>query len=130
MTDSPDIASVPETRLCDMVFPEQANHYGTLFGGAALNLMGKAAFIAASRHARAPVVMASADKVTFHHPVVVGQLVECHAWVSRSGCSSMTVEVSVICETLASGDRSPAMQGRFEMVRVDGQGRPCPIIRR
>jgi len=34
-----------ETRFVEMVFPEQANHYGTLFGGHALHLMGKAAFI-------------------------------------------------------------------------------------
>ena len=32
-----------ETRFVEMVFPEQANHYGTLFGGNALSLMGKAA---------------------------------------------------------------------------------------
>ena len=35
-----------------VVFPDRANHYGTLFGGHALSLMGKAAFIAATRHAR------------------------------------------------------------------------------
>lgn len=29
-----------ETRFVEMVFPEQANHYGTLFGGHALSLMG------------------------------------------------------------------------------------------
>ena len=45
-----------------MVFPDQANHYGTLFGGAALCLMGKAAFVAASRRARRAVVMAGSDK--------------------------------------------------------------------
>lgn len=47
------LANAGEARLCEMVFPEQANHYGTLFGGTALSLMGKAAFVAASRHARA-----------------------------------------------------------------------------
>lgn len=113
-----------ETRLCEMVFPEQANHYGTLFGGTALSLMGKAAFIAASRHARGAVVMATSDKVEFHHPVAVGQLVELHAFVSREGRASMTVEVDVTCETLATGERSRAMKGRFEMVSVDEKGKP------
>lgn len=116
-----------ETRLFEMVFPEQANHYGTLFGGTALSLMGKAAFIAASRHARGAVVMATSDKVEFHHPVSVGQLVELHAWVSREGRASMTVEVEVTCETLATGARSRAMKGRFEMVLVDECGRAKPI---
>ena len=69
----------------------QANHYGMLFGGTALSLMGKAAFIAASHHARAAVVMARSEQIAFHHPVSVGQLVELHAYVTRDGRSSMTV---------------------------------------
>jgi len=36
---------ITEGRLVQMVFPEQTNHYGTLFGGEALALMDKAAFI-------------------------------------------------------------------------------------
>ncbi|WP_421934357.1 acyl-CoA thioesterase [Phenylobacterium sp.] len=116
-----------ETRFVEMVFPEQANHYGTLFGGTALSLMGKAAFVAASRRARCAVVMATSDKVEFHHPVAVGQLVEIAAYVSRVGRSSMTVEVGVTAETLVSGERRLAMHGRFEMVAVDQAGLPIPI---
>jgi acyl-CoA hydrolase len=54
-----------ETRFVEMVFPEQANHYGTLFGGHALSLMGKAAFVAATRHARQSVVMATPTRSSF-----------------------------------------------------------------
>jgi acyl-CoA hydrolase len=39
-----------------MVFPNQTNHYGTLFGGDALRLMDMAAFVTASRHARKCVI--------------------------------------------------------------------------
>src|SRR3546814_8807224 len=59
------------TLFVEMIFPEQANHYGTLFGGTALSLMGKAAFVAASRRARRAVVMATSDKIEFHMPVAV-----------------------------------------------------------
>jgi acyl-CoA hydrolase len=31
-----------ETRIVEMVFPNQTNHYGTLFGGDALRLMDMA----------------------------------------------------------------------------------------
>lgn len=116
-----------ETRFVEIVFPEQANHYGTLFGGTALNLMSKAAAIAAARRAGKSVVMASSDKVNFHMPVFVGQLVELCACVERVGRSSMTVRVDVIAETIGKADRKLAMQGRFEMVAVDGEGRPTPI---
>lgn len=85
-----------ETCFVEIVFPEQANHYGTLFGGTALNLMSKAAAIAAARRAGGSVVMASSDKVDFHMPVSVGQLVELRARVSRVGRTSMTVKVDVL----------------------------------
>lgn len=112
-----------ETRFLEMVFPEQSNHYGTLFGGTALSLMGKAAFVAASRRARRAVVMASSEKVDFHLPVTVGQVVELHAQVVRIGRTSMTVIVEMVAETLMSGQRALAMRGSFEMVTVDATGR-------
>ncbi|KRQ17128.1 acyl-CoA thioesterase [Bradyrhizobium manausense] len=115
------------TRFVEVVFPEQANHYGTLFGGNALSLMGKAAFVAATRRARCAVVMATSDKVQFHDPVHVGELVELTAQVERVGRSSMTVAVEVVAETLATGHRRIAMQGSFEMVAVDAAGKPTPV---
>jgi acyl-CoA hydrolase len=123
---SPLISAEP-TRFVEMVFPEHANHYGTLFGGHALSLMGKAAFVAATRRARCAVVMATSNKVEFHEPVRVGELVELTALVERVGRSSMTVAVKVIAERLVSGQRRIAMQGLFEMVAVDEAGRPTPI---
>jgi acyl-CoA hydrolase len=110
-----------------MVFPEQANHYGTLFGGNALSLMGKAAFVAATRRARQSVVMATSDKIEFHEPVRVGELVELVARVERVGRSSMTVAVDMIREDLISGRRKAAVRGTFEMVAVDEFGRPVSI---
>ena len=115
------------TRFVELVFPEHANHYGTLFGGHALSLMGKAAFVAATRRARCSVVMATSDKVEFHEPVRVGELVELTARVERVGRCSMTVAVSVIAERPATGHRRIAMHGSFEMVAVDDAGRPRPI---
>jgi uncharacterized protein (TIGR00369 family) len=120
-------SSAAATRFVEMVFPEQANHYGTLFGGAALSLMGKVAFVAATRRARSAVVMASSDKVDFHLPVRVGELVELDARVSRVGRTSMTVEVDVVAEALQTGERRLAMRGSFEMVAVNDTGRPVPI---
>lgn len=130
MSISPDQeAKVGETptRFVEMVFPEQANHYGTLFGGHALSLMGKAAFVAATRRARCAVVMATSEKVAFHEPVRVGELVELTAEVTRVGRSSMTVTVEVIAEALISGERRLAVRGAFEMVAVSASGRPIRI---
>lgn len=116
-----------ETSFVEMIFPDQANHYGTLFGGNALSLMGKAAFVAATRRARCPVVMATSERTEFHVPVRVGEMVELRARVIRVGRSSMTVAVEMTAEALASGHRRLAVRGAFEMVAVDEGGRPVPV---
>lgn len=130
MTTAAPFPDGQETRFSEMVFPEQANHYGTLFGGTALALMGKAAFIAASRAARHPVVMAASERVDFHVPVKVGELVELVGRVTRTGRTSMSVEVDLFAETLDSGERRLAVHGRFAMVAVDAAGRPVPVAPR
>jgi acyl-CoA hydrolase len=125
---APHVADTADVRFLEMIFPEQANHYGTLFGGHALSLMGKAAFVAATRRARAAVVMATSEKIEFHVPVRVGELVELNARVERVGRSSMTVVVDVMSEVLLSGRRRLAVRGSFEMVAVDDAGKPTPIV--
>jgi acyl-CoA hydrolase len=126
MTTS-NISRPPETRIVEMVFPNQANHYGTLFGGDALRLMDMAAFVAASRHARKPVVTASSERIDFHVPVRQGQLAEVVGRVSRTGRTSMTVEVELWAEDLLTGTRELCTKGSFVLVAVDQDGRPIPI---
>ena len=113
--------------MVEMIFPEQANHYGTLFGGNALALMAKAAFVAAARHAGGSVVMARSDRVDFATPVRVGGLLELTASVIRSGLSSMTVAVAATAGLPSAGPAREVLRGQFEMVAVDGAGRPRPI---
>jgi acyl-CoA hydrolase len=116
-----------EARMVEMVFPEQTNHYGTLFGGQALALMDKAAFIVASRYARRAVVTASSERCDFHFPVRQGQLVELHARIVATGRTSMTVEVELSSEDLLSGNRQLATRGRFVMVALDELGKPATV---
>jgi acyl-CoA hydrolase len=116
-----------EARLIEMVFPEQTNHYGTLFGGQALALMDKAAFIVASRYARRTVVTAASDKCDFHVPVRQGQLVELVSRIVATGRTSMTVEVDLYAEDLLTGDRQLGTRGRFVMVALDAHGRPTGV---
>lgn len=110
-----------QTQMVEMIFPEQANHYGTLFGGNALALMAKTAFVAASRHAGCSVVMARSEQVDFATPIRVGEILELTGRVIRTGRTSMTVEV------LGQTATRPALRGRFVMVAVDDAGRPQPF---
>ncbi len=124
----PTAQTAAETRFVELVFPGETNHHGTLFGGHALSLMGKAAFVAATRHARRDVVMAASAAVEFHVPVRVGELLDLYARVVRVGRTSMTVEVEMTAERLPSGERRLAVRGTFEMVAVNAAGRPAPIV--
>jgi len=118
---------ITEARLVDIVFPGQANHYGTLFGGQALALMDKAAFIVASRFARSRMVTASSERVDFHVPVSQGELVELVARIESTGRSSIVVEVELYAENLLTGERRLGTRGRFVLVAVDEAGRPRPV---
>ncbi|WP_374406832.1 acyl-CoA thioesterase [Pelagerythrobacter sp.] len=114
-------------RLAEMVFPGQANHYGTLYGGDALRMMGKAAFIAATRHAREVLVMASSDRVDFVAPIQEGDMVELVAEVKMTGRSSVRVAVELWSEELLSATRTHAATALFTLVAVDERGASKPI---
>lgn len=129
VTEEPDEPGDAGTalRLVDMVFPGQANHYGTLYGGDALRMMGKAAFIAATRHARAVMVMAASDRIDFTSPIREGEMVELGAAVRMQGRSSVRVEVALCAENLLTGERRQAATALFTMVSVGPDGRSRPI---
>lgn len=111
-------------RMIEIVFPPQTNHYGTLYGGDALKMMGKAAFIAATRHARAVMVMAASDKIEFKSAIREGELVELAARAVGTGRTSVQIAVDLWAEGLVTGERRLAGSARFTMVAVDREGRP------
>ena len=115
------------TELTELVLPAQANHYGTLFAGQALSMLAQAAFTAASRHARANVVLAGVTELRFIAPVPVGNLFIMAARVISAGRSSMVVEVIASHEDPQTGDKAPVAQGQFQMVAVNEHGRPKKI---
>ena len=114
--------------LNDIVFPGQANHYGTLFAGNALQFMAKAAFLAGRSLAQRDVVMAAVTGIDFMSPIPVGHVLTLRAWVSRVGRSSLTVCVTGLAETLGA-PQEEVFKGVFEMVAVDAKGRPVPVDR-
>lgn len=124
-----DIRTEPDEwlRAADMVFPGTTNHYGTLFGGDALKLMGKAAFVAATRRARKVVVMAATHRIDFSTPIREGDMVETASRVKTTGRSSLTIEVQLWAEDLLNGRRSHSATAEFVMVAVDQTGRPEPL---
>ena len=77
--------SLMETRMMQIVFPNQVNHVGTLFGGHALEWMDMVASIAATRYARRTVVTVASDKIEFKVPVKAGELIDLIAVIEKVG---------------------------------------------
>ena len=111
----------------DIVYPEDTNSQGTLFGGHALSLMDRLAFIVASRFTRLPVVTACSEKVEFRSAVKQGEMVELVGTVRDVGRTSLRVHIEMHREDLLTGDRSICTTGEFVMVAVDEDGQPTPI---
>jgi len=113
--------------LTELILPQQANHYGTLFGPNALALLGKAAYLVAARYTRQSVVMAAARQIDFVSPIPVGALVNLQARVTRVGNRSMSVQVIARFDVAPGTRADEVLRGEFEMVTVDAAGRPCAV---
>ena len=116
------------TEIRELVLPVHANHRGTLFAGQGLQLMTKAAFLAARGLAQREVVMAGVTSVAFLAPVPVGYQLLLRGWVSRIGRCSMTVCVTGIAD-MPGVPAEEVLKGVFEMVAVNAAGRPTGIDR-
>ncbi|MFS2317610.1 acyl-CoA thioesterase [Maricaulis sp. D1M11] len=122
-----DPSPAGSARTLQLVFPGDTNHLGQLFGGNAMSVMGKAAYIAASRHCRSDVGMAASDKIDFIAPTREGELLDVAASVVSTGRTSLQVDVRAEAEDLMSGDRRLVGEGRYVMVALDQQGTPTPV---
>ena len=117
-----------ETHIFKAVFPNTTNHYDTLFGGTALQLMDEASFICATRFSRKKVVTVSTDKIDFTEPIPQGTLVELIAKVVKVGNTSCVVQVDIFRENMYKDERKKAVTGLFTFVAVDDQKNPVKII--
>lgn len=117
-----------ETHIFKAVFPNTTNHYDTLFGGTALQLMDEASFICATRFSRKKVVTVSTDKIDFTKPIPQGTLVELIAHVTKVGRTSCVVQVDIFMENMYEDVREKAVTGIFTFVAVDDHKTPTPIM--
>jgi acyl-CoA hydrolase len=116
-----------KTRITKLVFPQDTNPIGTLYGGTAMKWMDEVAFLAATRFARRQVVTVSMDRVDFKVPIPEGAIIELVGEVSRVGNTSLTVTVKILREDAFTGGQELAIQGELVMVSVDDAMQPVPL---
>jgi acyl-CoA hydrolase len=101
-----------------------ANSAGFVHGGIVMKLCDEAAGISAVRHCRRRVVTAAIDRMTFLHPVHVGQLLTCRSTVNAVWHTSMEVGVRVEAENPRTGEVWHTSTAYLTMVVLDDEGRP------
>ncbi|MFD0963859.1 acyl-CoA thioesterase [Pseudofulvibacter geojedonensis] len=117
-----------ETRIFKAIFPNTTNHYNTLFGGTALQLMDEASFICATRFSRKRVVTVSTDKIDFEKPIPEGSIVELIANVVHVGTKSCKIQVDIFTERMYENERELAVTGCFTFVAINEYRNPISII--
>ena len=117
-----------ETRIFKPVFATDTNHYNTLHGGVAMHMMDEAAFIAATRFTRLPVVTVSSDRIDFNKAIPSGTLVEIIARVADIGRTSLKVNVEIFIEQMYEEHRELAIHGVLTFVAIDQNKKPVSIL--
>ena len=106
---------------------EDANTAGYVHGGVIMRLCDEVAGIAAIRHCGVRVVTAGMDRMTFLHPVHVGQLVTFKATVNAAWRTSMEVGVRVESEHVRTRETAHTSTAYLTMVALDEHGHPSPV---
>jgi acyl-CoA hydrolase len=104
-----------------------ANSAGFVHGGTVMKLCDEAAGIAAIKHCRTRIVTAAIDRMTFRHPVHVGELLTCRASVNAVWRTSMEVGVRVEAENPRTGEARHTSTAYLTMVALDDDGRPTAV---
>lgn len=113
-----------------LMMPRDTNAHGTIFGGVILSYVDQAGAIEARRQGSNMMVTVSMDKIVFHAPVFVGDLVSFWTETLRIGTSSITTKITV--KAVHAGESSGSVtvtEAQVVYVNVDEQRRPTPIRR-
>jgi acyl-CoA hydrolase len=128
---APRPTSSSRVEMTELVIPEDTNIYGNIFGGRVMELIDKAAAIAALRHCRMGVVTASLDSLDFIHPIKLGHIITLLAQVNKAWGSSMEVGVKVFSEDAITGEQVHTCTAYLTMVAVgrgDQPTTPVPMV--
>jgi uncharacterized protein (TIGR00369 family) len=121
--------TVAESRVIvsQVMTPQDVNKAGNVHGGVIMKLVDTTGALVATRHARSNVVTASIDRLDFHHPAYVGDLITMKASLNLTGRTSMEAGVRVETEDPMTGEIRHVASAYLTFVSLDKEGKPKPI---
>jgi len=118
--------AVEESKLMivQQMVQTDANLAGNVHGGVIMKLIDSTAGLVAARHSSNIVVTASIDRLDFHSPVFVGELLVINAAINYTGTSSMEIGARVEAENVMTGERRHTASAYLTFVALDKDGKP------
>jgi len=113
--------------VSQVMTPQDANAVGNVHGGVVMKLIDTVGGIAARRHARASAVTASVDRLDFHNPVFIGDLLTLKASLNLVGKTSMEAGVHVESENIITGKITHIASAYLTYVALDKDGKPKEV---
>lgn len=110
-----------------VMLPEDANPAGIVHGGVIMKEIDNAAGVAAVRHTRKICVTASIDRLDFHKPAFIGNLITVKASVNMTGRTSMEIGVRVESEDLLAGTKTHLASAYLTFVALGEDQRPAEV---
>lgn len=124
---APQPVSASRVTISQLMNPTEANLMGNVHGGHIMKLADEAGALAAIRHSRQRVVTVAVDRLTFQHPIKIGDLVTFSAEVSYVGSTSMETEVTVVAENPTTGQQWHTNTAYLVYVALDEAGKPVRV---
>jgi len=115
------------TVISHVMMPYHVNPAGNVNGGVIMQLIDDAAFVIATRYARSNVVTASIDRIDFHRPVHVGDLLTLKGCLNMTNHSSMEIGVRVEAEDMRTGKIRHIASAYLTFVALDTNHKPTPL---
>ena len=122
--------SVAESAINDqtaVVFPNDLNAYGTLFGGRVLDLCDRVAGVVAKRHTGKVCVTLGIDSVRFLAPAKHGDILVFKASINRVWKTSMEIGLKVFKEDFRTQERVHILSAYFTFVALDDHLKPVEV---
>ncbi len=110
-----------------VMLPEDANPAGIVHGGVIMKEIDNAAGVAAVRHTRRICVTASIDRLDFHEPAFIGNLVTIKAGINMTGKTSMEIGARVETEDLLTGRKTHLASAYLTFVALDDNKKPVKV---
>ncbi len=108
--------------LQTIAMPADTNANGDIFGGWLMAQMDLGASVIARARSNGKVATVAVNAMTFHKPVLVGDVVSIYAELQSEGTTSMHIGVEVWVTRLPSSERVKVTEAKFIFVAVDGNG--------